>query len=202
MWLHFIYSSSLRSQSQLKSFSIVYNNILNLHTQHYGCWCFGLLWGHQQSCYWPTYLEIFLFQHWHYNDVLMGLMASQITSLTIVYSAAYFGHRSKKTSKLCVTGLCAGNSPGTGEFPAQMASNAENVSIWWRHHDVEPVLSHYMNQWWTWPLSEPVMSHHKQQTAIPDSKVHGANIGPIWGRQDPGGPHVGPMNLAIWDVLF
>ena len=33
----------------------------------------------------------------------------------------------------------------------------------------------------------------------PDSKVHGANIGPIWGRQDPGGPHVGPMNFAIWD---
>ena len=34
---------------------------------------------------------------------------------------------------------------------------------------------------------------------IPDSKVHGANMGPIWGRQDPGGPHVGPMNFAIWD---
>ena len=46
-----------------------------------------------------------------------------------------FRHRSKKTSKLRVTGLCAGNSPGTGEFPAQMASSAENVSIWWRHHD-------------------------------------------------------------------
>ena len=45
-----------------------------------------------------------------------------------------FGCRSKKTSKLRVTGLCAGNSPETGEFPAQMASNAENVSIWWRHH--------------------------------------------------------------------
>ena len=45
-----------------------------------------------------------------------------------------FGCRSKKTSKLRVTGICAGNSPGTGEFPAQMASNAENVSIWWRHH--------------------------------------------------------------------
>ena len=42
---------------------------------------------------------------------------------------------SKKTSKLRVTGLCAGNSPGTGEFPAQMASNAENASIWWRHHE-------------------------------------------------------------------
>ena len=34
-------------------------------------------------------------------------------------------------------------------------------------------------------------------TAFPHSKVHGANIGPIWGRQDPGGPHVGPMNFAI-----
>ena len=39
-----------------------------------------------------------------------------------------------KTSKLRVTGLCAGNSPGAGEFPAQMASNVENASIWWRHH--------------------------------------------------------------------
>ena len=46
-----------------------------------------------------------------------------------------FRRKSKKTSKLRVTGLCAGNSPGTGEFPAQMASYAENVSIWWRHHD-------------------------------------------------------------------
>ena len=35
---------------------------------------------------------------------------------------------------------------------------------------------------------------------IPDSKVHGANMGPIWGRQDPGGPHVDPINFAIWDV--
>ena len=45
-----------------------------------------------------------------------------------------FRRKSKKTSKLRVTGLCMGNSPGTGEFPAQMASYAENVSIWWRHH--------------------------------------------------------------------
>ena len=31
-----------------------------------------------------------------------------------------------------------------------------------------------------------------------DSMVHGANMGPIWGRQGPGGSHVGPMNFAIW----
>ena len=35
----------------------------------------------------------------------------------------------------------------------------------------------------------------------PDSKVHGDNMGPIWGRQDPGGPHVGPMNFAIRVVI-
>ena len=45
-----------------------------------------------------------------------------------------FRHRSKETSKLRVTGLCEGNSPVTGEFIAQRASNAENVSICWRHH--------------------------------------------------------------------
>ena len=46
-----------------------------------------------------------------------------------------FRRRSKKRSKLRVTGLCEGNSPVTGEFPTQRASNMENVSIWWRHHD-------------------------------------------------------------------
>ena len=45
-----------------------------------------------------------------------------------------FRRRSKKSFKLRVTGLCAGNSPVTGEFPAQMSSNAENIFIWWRHH--------------------------------------------------------------------
>ena len=53
-----------------------------------------------------------------------------------------FWRRSKKTSKLRVTGLCEGNSPVTGEFPAQRASNAGNVFIWWRHH-VEHTLHAY-----------------------------------------------------------
>ena len=45
-----------------------------------------------------------------------------------------FRRISKKMSKLRVTGLCEWNSPMTGELPAQRASNAKNVSIWWRHH--------------------------------------------------------------------
>ena len=35
---------------------------------------------------------------------------------------------------------------------------------------------------------------------VPDSTAYGANMGPTWGWQDPGDPHVGPMNLAIWDT--
>ena len=35
----------------------------------------------------------------------------------------------------------------------------------------------------------------------PDSKVHGANMGPTWVLPAPDGPHVGPMNLAIREVL-
>ena len=77
----------------------------------------------------------------YYSDIIMGTMAPQITSLTIVYSTILFGRRSKETSKLRVAGLCAGNSPVTGEFPAQMASNAENVSIWWHHHVIRILIN-------------------------------------------------------------
>ena len=48
----------------------------------------------------------------------MGAKATQITTLTIVYSTVY-----------------SGTDQGTGEFHTQRVSNAENVSIWWRHHD-------------------------------------------------------------------
>ena len=53
-----------------------------------------------------------------------------------------FRRRSKKTSKFCVTVLCVRNSPVTGEFPTQMASNAENVSMWWRHHGIRANYNH------------------------------------------------------------
>ena len=43
--------------------------------------------------------------HFHFSDVIMSAMASQITGVSMVI----------------------------GEFPSQKANNAENVSIWWRH---------------------------------------------------------------------
>ena len=68
------------------------------------------------------------------SDIIMSVMASQITSLAIYLLNSLFRYRSHKISKLRVTGLCEGNSPVAGEFPAQRTSNAKNISIWWRHH--------------------------------------------------------------------
>ena len=47
-----------------------------------------------------------------------------------------FRRRSRQTSKLHVTSLCEMNSLVAGGFPSQRASNTENVSIWWHHHDM------------------------------------------------------------------
>ena len=63
----------------------------------------------------------------HYSDVIII-----ITSVSIIYSTFCSGAYQRKHQS--VTGLCVGNSPVTGEFPSQRASDAENVSIWWRHH--------------------------------------------------------------------
>ena len=61
----------------------------------------------------------------------MGAIASQITSITIVYSTVYSDADQRKHQSSASLAFV-----GTGEFPAQMASNAENVSIWWRHHEM------------------------------------------------------------------
>ena len=52
--------------------------------------------------------------------------ASQITIISTVCSALCSGAHHW---------LCEGNPPITGGFRSQRASNAENVSIWWRHHE-------------------------------------------------------------------
>ena len=74
----------------------------------------------------------------YYCDAIMGAMTSLITNLMSVYSTVHSGADQRKHLRL--TGFCAGDSPGTGEFSAQMASNAENVSIWWRNHGLSPEL--------------------------------------------------------------
>ena len=61
------------------------------------------------------------------------------------------------------------------------------------------LLNQYYGSWW----SSGARTRLSEVMALtyPGSKVHGANMGPIWGRQDPGGPHFGPMNFTTWVVL-
>ena len=66
----------------------------------------------------------------------MTAMASQLHQPHEYSLNRLFRRRSKKTSQFRDTGLCVGNSPVTSEFPTQRTSYAENVSIWWRHHDL------------------------------------------------------------------
>ena len=75
----------------------------------------------------------------HYIDVIMTKMASQITNLTVVYSIVYSGADEKKHIKAPRHWPLWGEFTGTGEFPAQRASNAENVSIWWCHHAIRDI---------------------------------------------------------------
>ena len=75
----------------------------------------------------------------------MSPMASQITSHGIVYITVYSGADKKNhQSSASLAFVRAESSPGTGEFPAQKASNAENVSIWWRNHVNIAVTSHWL----------------------------------------------------------
>ena len=78
---------------------------------------------HWLSLYWCYTLQ------WRHNE-RHGVSNRRRLNYLLNY---WFRCRSKKSSKLRVTGLCEGNSPVTGEFLAQKASNAGNVSIWWRH---------------------------------------------------------------------
>ena len=69
----------------------------------------------------------------------MSTMVSQITSLTIVYSAVYSGGDQRNIKAPRHWPLCG---EFTGDFPAQKASYAENISIWWRHHDSSKLTWH------------------------------------------------------------
>ena len=83
---------------------------------------------------WTNYRDAVDSSRWHHNEN-NGVSNHQPHNCLF---DRLFKPRSKKTSKRRVTGLCEGNSLKTGEFPAQRASTAENVSIWWRRHVETP----------------------------------------------------------------
>ena len=86
-----------------------------------------------KKCFYAVRPHYVFSLQWRHNE-LTGVSNHQPQDCLL---SRLFGRRLKKSSKLRVTGLCKGNSPVTGEFPAQSACNADNVSIWWRHHESE-----------------------------------------------------------------
>ena len=75
---------------------------------------------------------IFVTLQWHHNE---GDGVSNHRRLHCLLNRL-LRHRSNKTSKLCVVGLCYGNPPVTSGFPSQRASYAETVYIWWHLHEI------------------------------------------------------------------
>ena len=85
-----------------------------------------------------------------YSDVIMSAMVSQITSVSIVCSTACLGKENIKAPRYWPLW---GESTGDRWIPLTKGSNAENISIWWHHHD---------NLWWVFDdvFSLLVKSHH------------------------------------------
>ena len=83
---------------------------------------------------------------------------------------------------------------------------------WWRpwHGQLSTILALCLTGWFPsrgdvitnlqcfMSLWKSCWTNNQVMVNFPDSKVHGANMGSIWGRQDPDGPHVCPMKFAIW----
>ena len=95
----------------------------------------------------------------HYNDVIMTTMASQITSLTVVYSTVYSDADQENTKAPRHWPLC-GEFTGTGEFPAQRASYAE-----------------------MFPFDDVIMKKRHTNSTVPFGRYHGytsSNYGDIY----------------------
>ena len=106
-----------------------------------------------------TVIPLTVGQMWeHYNDVIMGAMASQTTSLIIVYSTLYSGTDQRKHQSSPSLAFVRGiHRWPVVSFPAQRASNAENVSIWWRHYEIIQLLRCQWSIPEEWSASKPLI---------------------------------------------
>ena len=141
------------------------------------------LWIFLKICIHQNIITPFTSLHWRHNG-RDGVSNHQPCDCLL---NRLFRRRSKKTSKLRVTGLCA-----------LIASNAENVSIWWRHHEL---LTAGANSFQYGISRRPkyILNSNLAKACLPITSPIARFMGPTWGRgrQDPGGPHVGHMNFAI-----
>ena len=101
---------------------------------------------------------------------------------------------SKQLHKGCQRGwFLLGHSNGPGGRHTHQSGNRRDAQRSANGHTIKECV---LLQRLSFNLSDASASLVQQMNL--DTKVHGANMGAIWGRQDPGGPHVGPMNFVIW----
>ena len=148
---------------------------------------FSELWMRREA--WSVIEEFF---YNHNSDIIMGTMASLITSLMIVYSIVYSGADPRKPQNSALLAFVWGIHRG----PVKMFI-FDDVII---RHACRLNQTTNIRRYIISRVTKALACHHTFHFK-PDNKVHRANIEPIWGRQDPGGPHVGPMNFVIWGPL-
>ena len=158
-------------------------------------------------------------KHTHYNGVIMGMMASQITCLTIVYSTIFSDADQRKhqssTSLVFLRRIhrASVNSPHKWPVTLKMFPFDDIIMMNWTEIILKIyglAVEHNFISLFTgtepWMFDSVYIKANQMKLfkwnvvillPCPDSKVHGANMGPIWGPRDPGGPHVGPMIFAI-----
>ena len=83
----------------------------------------------------------------HYSDVITSAMAPRITSVSIVCPAVCSGADQRKRQSSASLAFVRGVHRRHVSFPAQRTSNAENVSIWWRHHEKFNNTEHASTSW-------------------------------------------------------
>ena len=137
----------------------------------------------------------------------MSAMASQITNLTIVYLTIYSGADQRKHQSSASLAFVRGIHRWTVNSPHKWPVTRKNVSIWWRHYGTIAICCWVVRCIITRSHEAPPKQTIKKrlsprQQCCRDASQIARFMGPVCGRQDPGGPRVGPMNLATWVVRF
>ena len=123
---------------------------------------------------------MFIILYWCYWPSVVYSRLEMLQSLSWEFTMMVVGSQYTKEYQLCGKYVAGGDWLIAANFTGRTYVSISETVRW---------------SWW-------LLYHHWRFWRLLDSIVHGANMGPIWGRQDPGGHHVGPMNLAIWAVTI
>ena len=152
----------------------------------------GLSPGRRQAIIW-TNAGILLIGPWgtNFSELLIGIQTFSVKKMHLKMSSAKWRPFCRGLNVLIAVAIYT--TIETWQFLMQL----QRIPIWSTTHICQ-CQAHSLQ---LVPSHKEILIGRSFQHVLPDSMVHGANMWPIWGRQDPGGSHVGPMNHAIWVKL-